>query len=799
MMTTNLIHRFAAVVLFHMATLMSAQEVRIDSLGAKPIAASPAELLRGELSSVRVSSVDGSPNGQLSLHVRGMNTLRGDSQPLWIVDGAVIGSSANDNLDAFYLSGGLTSNNDPLPDYSGQAYTSPTGGFGWLNPYEIESIEVLKDISATAIYGMRGANGVIIVKTKRPRSGEYNIRLDSNVGVGLAPQKGDAFKTGILTTHSLRLDGVLGANSFYNVSGFIRYNNGAVRNSGSTAGGLSVNLETSANKILQFGINSRLAYGNYMSPSGVNYIGAPSMMLLSLYPDVFEGLIVGDYIWSHEDETVDYRTVNSVWLNLNILRNLKFRVSGGIDYQNQTRYIWYGKETSFGKKFNGAASILNNSLLNYNLKGELTYERSFAVTHHLQAVLACDLYGDENKTNAMCGTDYSNPVLKSKGMTATGSVQQIRKFIRHYAQMGAYASAGYDYDGFAGVRGTVRCDYTMKYDKREMWLPSAEAFVDFGKIFKKLGPVSTLRLAGGYGWAGREKVLPYQYLSAYILNVPEIEAGTEPYFDGLNRLISKEYNVGFDLGFMGDRYNLSFKYYDKNTSDLFRVYNFGKKMITQWVETSNWQVLESRTTDIRNAGFELDADFLLIRNRNLAWTMRLNAAYNINRVFDVDEKDLNDSAVVKDGSYIAEFSEGRSVAEVLGHASMPKVYGGFGTALSLFGVTLDADFSGAAGFRILNAGKMVQQEATLVTEDVVEKGDYLRLDNLTLSYDVPLDVKWIKDFKVNLSAHNLFTITGYSGWNPDVNSFGTTARAYGVDYGAFPLCRQIVLGVSFRF
>ena len=784
-----------------MALPLSAKPVEADTLGGiRSVATSPADLIRGEVSGVRVSAVDGGADGLQNVYIRGFNTLRGDSQPLWIVDGVVMGSSANDNLDAFYLSGGLTANNDKLPDYSGRAYTSPIGGFGWLNPYDIESIEVLKDVSATSLYGMRGANGVIIVKTRRPESGEYNIRLNSNVGVENAPAKGDAFKTGILTTHNIGVDGLLGTNSFYSVSGFIRYSNGAVRNSGSTTGGVSVNLETAANSVLQFGINSRLAYGDYLSASGVNYIGAPSMMMLSLYPDAFEGLKAGDYVGSHEDEAIDYRTVNSVWLNVNILRNLKLRISGGIDYQNQTRYVWYGKQTPFGKEFNGAASILNNSLLNYNVKGELTYERSFAVKHHLQAALAFELNGDENRTNAMCGTDYTNPSLKSKGMTSTGSIQSVRKFIRHYGQMGGYVSAGYDYDGYAGIRGAVRSDYTMKYDRQELWLPSAEAFVDFKKIFfRQSGIVSTLKLSGGYGWAGREKVLPYQYLTSYIMDVPEVELGTEPYFDGMNRLISKEYNVGIDLGFLNDRYNVSLKYYDKNTADDFKVYNFGKRLVNQWVETQKWKVLQERITSIHNSGIELDADFRFIQNRNLTWTLRMNAAYNINRAFDFDSKDVNGSAVVKDGSYIAEFAEGRSLSEVLGHNTLPKVHGGLGTTLSLHGITLDADFSGAAGFSILNAGRMVQKGDVNITEDIVERGDYLRLDNLTISYDVPLKVKWIKDFKVNLSAHNLFTVTGYSGWNPDVNSFGVTARSYGVDYGAFPLCRQFVLGVSFRF
>lgn len=800
-MTGIIIKRLAAAFLLSVPGLLSAQEVIVDTLGgAKSIVSSPAELLKGELSGVYVSATDGNPHGLHNVHVRGVNTLRGDSQPLWIVDGVVIGSSANDNLDAFYLSGGLTSNNGILPDYSSEAYTSPIGSFGWLNPYDIESIEVLKDISATSLYGMRGANGVIIVKTRKPRSGEHNIHLNSNFGVGVAPMKGDAFKTGFVTSHDLGISGVLGTSSFYNVSGFIRYNDAAVRNTGSTVGGLAVSLETAANSILQFGVNSKLAYGDYRSASGANYIGSPSMLLLSRYPDAFEGVSVADYIGSHEDEAVDYRTVNSVWLNINILKTLRLRLSGGFDYQNQTRYIWYGKETPFGKKFNGAAAILNNSLLDYNLRGQLSFERSFAVRHHIQADLSYDFYGDDNRTNAMCGTDYTNPSLKAKGMTSTGSVQSIRKFIRQYAQMGGRASVAYDYDGYAGVSGAVRYDYTIKYDVAGQWLPSCEAFVDLKKIFASgIYPVSTFRLTGGYGWAGREKLMPYQYMASYIFDVPEVEAGSEPYFDGLDRLLSKEYNVGFDLGFMEDRYRLSVKYYDKNTSDLFSVYSFGKKISGQWVRTGNWYVTREYLTHIRNNGLELDADFMFIRNSTLTWTARLNAAYNLSRAFDVDRRDVNRTAGVKDGMPVAEFADGRSPGEILGHDTLPKVFGGFGTTLSLFGFTLDADFSGAAGFWLLNGAGLLQKDACKITEKDMEKGDYLRLDNLTLSYEIPMDIKWIEGIRVNLSARNLATFTRYSGGNPDVNCFGTTIRSYGVDYGSYPLCRQVILGIGLRF
>jgi trans-2-enoyl-CoA reductase len=81
----------------------------------------------------------------------------------------------------------------------------------------------------------------------------------------------------------------------------------------------------------------------------------------------------------------------------------------------------------------------------------------------------------------------------------------------------------------------------------------------------------------------------------------------------------------------------------------------------------------------------------------------------------------------------------------------------------------------------------------------IEKGDYFRLDHLSLAYDIPVKVKWMQTLRVNLAAHNLFTVTDYSGWNPDVNSFGVNARSYGVDYGSFPLRRSVVLGINLRF
>ena len=787
---------------------VSAQVVEADTLGgARSVAVGPVELLGGELSGVRVSAVDGSPNGLLNVNIRGLNTLRGDSQPLWIVDGAVIGSSINQNLDAFYQTGGKTSNGDDLPDYSGQYYNSPIGNFSWLSPYEVESIQVLKDISATALYGMQGANGVIIVKTRKPKSGNRNIWLDSSAGVSTTDHRGEAFGAGIVTSHNLGVNGIFGQGSYYNISGFIRYNDSPIVNTGAITGGLAANIEMTAGELFGFGFNSYLSYGDYTSAAGTNFIGKPSLMAISRYPSAFltdpvkepDVNTLAGWVKGFDDETIDCRTVNSVWLRINFLKNLHLMITGGMDYQNQTRYLWFGTTTSFGKRFSGATSILNNSLMNFNLKGELKFDRNFAVMHHLKASLAYDLNGNLNRTNAMCGTQFRNPALRGKGLTGSGSLQTIRKFDRSYTQMGAYAFVGYDYDGNAGLTAVARLDYTSRFDKKPLWSPSVEAFVDIKKIcLKRVAAISSLKVTGGYGCAGREISMPYEYMDMYISNVPEVDKGTEYYFDGFNRLISKEWNVGLNAGLLKDRIVIAAKYYDKVTEDSFSIVNYGRKGTRLWEENEDWTVHERRASTIGNKGVEVDLDLKPVFTRNVKWGLFGNFAYNINRILSLDSGDAGTTDIIA-GSYYSNNVKNASVGQVLGLNTLPKYHGGFGTTFSLYGFTLDARFSGAAGFSVINANRLVESGRSELTVEDLEPGDYLRLDNLTLSYDIPLKASWIKNLRVNISGHNLFTVTDYSGWNPDVNSFGVTTRSYGVDYASFPICRSFVLGLSIKF
>lgn len=745
-----------------------------DSLEIKKaVVNNPAELLRGEISGVRVSATDGSLNGASSVFIRGLNTIRGDSQPLWIVDGIVVSNYT-----------GIT-----IPDYTGDSYAPARNNFAWIDPYEIESIEVLKDLSVTAKYGIQGANGVIIVKSRSAASGSHNIHFSSAAEVDFLPKVGEAFRNGFAHRYDIGVNGLMGSNSRYNISGFFKQHTGNVKDSDSHTGGLTFNYETKASDVFHFGMNTYLAYGQSSSTGGVNYIGLPSTMIVSRYPDAFFHDSVSGWLKDYDDDILDYRALNSMWLTIIILPNLHFKLSGDVDYQNQTRYLWFGEGTSFGARVDGISGIINNSLINYNGRGVLSYFKNINVKHHIEADLSLDLNGYLNRSNSMRGSSFDLPYLRSKGLSASKSNNDIRKFTNKNNVVGALAHIGYDYEGIAGLDASIRCDRNLRFDDKALWYPGLEAYLDLGKLFfSPNGAVSSLKLHAGFGVAGRENVVPYEWIGAYISPVPSILEGTERWYDGMNRLLSREYTFGTRALLLGGRLDLSANYFDKTTEDTFMTVNFGKSIDSLWMDAPHWTIKERRASTIHNSGLEIDLKAQIVRTDDIDWYLNCCATRHLNVSISLDSLDVLESRI--SGGLFRHTDFTRTV---------PKYYAGLGSAFRIRAFTFDMSFSAAGGFDIINANKTMETWKNVITEDCYEKGDYLRLDHIAVSYNVPLRAKWIRSFKVHLAAHNLFTLTGYSGWNPDVNCFGPSVRSYGVDYGSFPLSRSMVVGLSVNF
>lgn len=790
----------------------------------KAVSQTPATLIKGKVAGVRVSSVDGSPNGAVNTNIRGINALRSDSQPLWVVDGVILTNGLSQNLDAFWQKGGFTTKGDVISDYSELSYSSALNGIAFLNPYEIESIEVLKDLSATSVYGTQGANGVIIVTTRQPKSSDAGIRWDSNMSVDFSNRTGSTFRPGISHNHSLGYGGVV-HNTSWNVAAFIRQTNGIVRRVGSLYGGVNASLETKANSVLWFGLKTTLAAGAQHNASGVAYLGKPSTMIMSRYPTRFAGNTLEGWEKDYDDDVEDYRAVTSAYLRINFMPSLYLKATVGADFEGNTRRIWYGEGTAFGAANRGAASILSSTLFNYNGKVELNYNLYIAKLHHVSAELAGEAVGSRNRFGVMNGTTFDLPYLRARGLATMGSRAAPYKFSRDYIILGTYGRLSYDYDSCVGVKLAYRADFSTKYTKSDQIdYPSADAYVDISRLFfRDSRVVSALRLEGGWGIAGREEYIPYEMLGNYLREYPSVKSGTEVFYDGLNRLMSEEWNVGLRLGFI-ERINLGVRYYDKSTTDSFYIYNFGKLngSYHDWAAKSSIDF--STDGSVRNRGVEVDVDADIIRTRDWTWNVWGNAAYNINTVTKVRYEDVSGRNIGKN-IFVNVNASGYQVGSLYGYHddpaggfkdlngdgditdadkkvlgnTIPEFHGAIGTTLRYGPFTLDVMAEGAAGFYIANLNKVIAEGRTKLSERYVEKGDYLRLSRMSFCYDVPLKVRWIKDLKVHLSGLNLLTLTGYSGWNPDVNCFGNSILSNGVDYGSYPTVRSVVLGVSFKF
>ena len=804
-----------------------AQNKALDSLEVAATSAhSVTDLMNGRFSGVRVSSIDGNPNNKVMTNIRGINGVRGDNQPLWIVDGVILSKNVGQNIAAFWQKGGVTTKGDALPDYSQLSYSTPLNDLAFLNPSDIESIEVIKDLSAVAKYGSLGANGVIVVKTGKQSSKEMDISFKADVAGEFIPTDHAAGHAGVSHNYTLALGGAL-RNTYYNISAYYRDMNYPFENTGSEFGGLSLGFQSDASSIIQFGLNSILSIGQMQNAAGAAYFGNASTMLLSRYQDLFAGETLGGWQKDYDDNVSSGRALLSAYFNIKFLNTLKLNMSFGADFSNDRRSFWYGDGTSFGKSNKGAASIITSTLLNYNANVDLAYSQYFALKHHISANLSADIIGNSNRYGVMNGTTFELPYLRANGLASMGSRAVPYRFARAYSLIGANASVSYDYDQILGINALLRSDFKLKYYQiNPVLYPSVDMYLDLRKLFfSSSETVSSMKILGGYGVAGMDNYLPYEMLYGYLNTFPQAETGAEVYYDGLGETKSSEWNIGFNLGLFSNRMNLSAKYYDKSTADKFSVWSFGKKAGDYWVASSHGKEVYTSIANLNNRGVEIDLSVDPIVTKDIKWNIWGHLSYNINTVGDIAYADMAGAFIGKNTSYNIT-AQGGQVGALFGYTSLedgtlidltgdgiltdadkvvlgnttPNVHGAIGTQVTWKRFTFDLMMDGAAGHTIADLNAMLKDGTSQLSDKYVENGSWFRLSRVSVNYNVPLShCKWIKGVNVSLSGTNLFTISNYSGWNPFANSYGNNVSSTGLDYGSFPIIRSVVLGVSAKF
>ncbi len=776
-----------------------------DTLGFETSAAlSVGDLLSGKISGVRISKTDGGMNSARSISIRGINSLRGDNTPLIIVDGVILGSSMNMDNNAFWQD-----------SYNEETYTPAIDPLAFICAEDIESIEVLKDISATAVYGSRGANGVILITTCKGKGENLDINWNSTLKA----------YPGISHKHYFSI-GESNNRTSFNVSANFRDNRTDVFNTGRMGGGLKIQFESSANNYVKFGFNALMNMDRISNTSGTAWFGKGSATLAMRDDNLSPGTSLQGWKQDYDDDTKSYRAVSSAYLTINFTPNIEWRTTFGIDYYKAGRVLWYGNETDFGYVNNGAAAAMNTMTLSTNAGTAFRYNRYINTHHHISTLLSAELTGQRNSWNTMNGVNYFTHELRGDGLSLMQSQKQPHKSVLQIMDYAAAAGLSYDYRRWAGINAGLRADFSPEFnDAVPVLYPYVDAYVDLHQIlFSGNTKVSGLKVRAGYGQSGFDRVMPFVFIGNFLtgsyIAVPDEGSN---YYKGLNRVLAGGWNLAVETAFLNDRISLSASYYDNKVRDIFYIYSFGEYKEPYWREADRL-VAYDRESGMANRGLELDFAARIIDKPKVSWDIFLNAACEMNRMTSVAKEDmygfelgsgltgninvegLQASSVFgykenADGTYLDNNRDGRiSGADmvILGNTT-PRLHGGLSTTLNCYGFVLDVETEGAADYKLVNLNALALAGKSDISESYVEDADFFRLSRVSLGYDIPLKAKWIESLKVSVSALNLLTATGYSGWNPAVSSYGNYLMMRGYDYGSYRLPKSIIIGINAKF
>jgi TonB-linked SusC/RagA family outer membrane protein len=518
----------------------SVTSVKSAEINSFPIA-NPVQGLQGRAAGVQVMQNSGQPGASLSVRIRGGNSLRGSNEPLYVVDGF------------------------PL-----------TGSPASLNPNDIESMEVLKDASATAIYGSRGANGVVIITTKRGKSGKSQVDIDSYYGVqsvirkipllnarefaevaneralndGVTPYftqeqidsfgegtdwQDEIFRTAPIQNHSLTFSG--GTDKIqYSVSGNYLGQKGIILGSGYQKGTLRANVNSQVSEKFSFNFSSILSrtsrnlLNSDFSSRGNGLLSAALVAPPTITPYDANGnysnvvpyafspnVLQNPLAWAlerKEENLQDYILVNT-GVTYEFIPGLSLRVSAGIeDFNSRGDYYSTRKLPTTP---NGAASVSTNRRTNFLNENILTYTRSFADVHSLIFTGGITYQSDITRSFSSSATGFANDVLENNAMQ-TGSFPGIpTTSTTDWTLLSSLARVNYALKGRYLLTASMRADGSSRFGRNNRWgyFPSV-AFawrVIEEPFMQNLSAFSDLKLRTSWGRTGSTALDPYQTLT----------------------------------------------------------------------------------------------------------------------------------------------------------------------------------------------------------------------------------------------------------------------------------------------
>ena len=636
-------------------------------------------LLQGKAAGVQVVQNSGAPGGEIFVRVRGSSSLRADTRPLYVIDGVPMNNNTNANLEA-----------------GGQQLSALAD----INPSDIESMEILKDAAATAIYGARGSNGVVLITTKRGKSGKATFGFDAYYGVqevwktldmvggdeylnilresrtnrGLSNDvfpyneleatgintdwQDEIFRTAPISSYNFSINGGSEKVKTYASLGFFNQEGTIIGQDYSRITG-RLNLDYDATDRVKFGVS--MTYSDSENDRVANDFSGISVLANALLRNPNLPVRNPDGTYNEDPlgqngtenpvmlanevtfETAQRRLISNLYAQIDIIKGLTFKSSFGFDFlAERTRNF----EPSFVLRREGRARANSIFIDDFTWVNDntLSYATTFNDGHRLSALVGLGI--QKNRRTFLraggetAGSDIITTIAVANPFIPGNSISE-------WTLLSYFGRFNYSFRDKYLVEGSFRVDGSSRFGEDNRygffpgisvgWRVAEEAFME------DIRPISDLKLRFGIGETGnQEGIGNFQSATLY---------GTGRNYDGQpgisqsqvpNPSLSWEStlttNVGVDIAFFENRVNLSVDAYLKETRDLI----FTRQL--PWTSGFN-QLNNENVGSMENRGLEFS-----ISTNNLTgefkWTTDFNVSINRNEITSLPENGVAGSDLI---------------------------------------------------------------------------------------------------------------------------------------------------------
>lgn len=671
------------------------------------------QVLQGRAAGVQIQQNSGTPGGSSSVRIRGISSITGSNEPIYVIDGVIIDGNT----------GSLNSN--------------PLAG---INPNDIASIDILKDASATAIYGSRAANGVIMVTTKTGRKGDLTLNFDSYVGWQQMPKElqvlnlreygtlkntradlgivqrdpyfirpdllgegtnwqDELFQTALIQNYNLSASG--GSDNTTYALGMSYFDQeGTIIGSSFDRMTLRGVIDSQVKKWMKVGVNM-----NVYKTNQVTTVNDDSVILTALKqtPNVaarnadgtFDGPDTTEFVQTNplgiallkDNHAKNYGIRGNAYAEISFTKDLKFKTQYSLDYGFGNNYT-FNPSYTFGALSNEVreGSRTKSTSENWIWNNLLTYNKVLG-KHSINSMLGQEL--QEQKWENLYGyrsgylTNGATDLNAGDPTTARNSNASSTRSLSSY-----FARAAYSFDDRYFLTGTIRRDGSSQFaeDNKWDWFPAAGLAwkISSEGFLKENQTINNLKLRAGWGVTGNSTVPNNAYTSVYGTSATNWGSGqiaTNTANPDLKWEKTNQTNIGLDLGLFNNRIEVTADVYYKKTDDLLL-----RLSLPAYVGTTGQGSTAPPYANIgslENKGIEFTINTINMQREDFLWKSNFNISMNRFKVLKLNSESGVYDQTLQQGSDVTVVTRS-AVGQTLGQFYGYKVIGRFEKATDFY-------------------------------------------------------------------------------------------------------------------